>query len=125
MAMNSQLKPLVNIIINNYNYDRFLSQAIDSVLNQTCPRVIVVDDGSTDDSRNVILGHGDRILPILKENGGQFSAFKAAVEQSKGDLLFFLNSDDIFLPNKVEKLVPRLTLLKSNNFLKVPRNSKL
>jgi hypothetical protein len=49
----------------------------------------------------------------------------AAVEQSKGDLLFFLNSDDIFLPNKVEKLVPRLTLLKSNNFLKVPRNSKL
>lgn len=99
--------PLVSILINNYNYDRFLAQAIDSALNQTYPHVevVVVDDGSTDQSRDVILEYGDRIIPVLKENGGQSSAFNAAFEQSNGDLLFFLDSDDVFLPDKVEKLV--------------------
>ena len=64
---------LATIILNNYNYGRFLKDAIDSALNQTYPRteVIVVDDGSTDDSRTIIAGYGSRITPILKETGGR------------------------------------------------------
>lgn len=56
--------PYASIIINNYNYDRFLAEAIDSALNQTYPHieVIVVDDGSTDNSRKIIADYGDRIL---------------------------------------------------------------
>ncbi len=72
-------KPLVSILINNYNYGRFLSKAIDSALNQEYQNieVIVVDDGSTDDSRKIIESYGERIKPVLKENGGQASAFNA------------------------------------------------
>lgn len=99
--------PLVSVLINNYNYDRFLSQAIDSALAQTYPHieVIVVDDGSTDTSQEIIRSYGDRIIPVLKENGGQSSALNAGFEHSKGELLFFLDADDIFLPDKVEKFV--------------------
>jgi glycosyltransferase involved in cell wall biosynthesis len=68
--------PLVSIIINNYNYGRFLPDAIASALRQTYERVevLVVDDGSTDHSREVMTSYGDQIIPILKENGGQASA---------------------------------------------------
>ena len=69
-------KPLVSIIINNDNYDRFLAEAIDSALSQTYPNVevILVDDGSTDRSRDVILCYCDQVTAVFKENGGQASA---------------------------------------------------
>jgi glycosyltransferase involved in cell wall biosynthesis len=59
---------LVSILINNYNYASFLAQAIDSAIAQTyCPiETIVVDDGSTDQSREIIAGYGDKIVPVLK-----------------------------------------------------------
>lgn len=103
--MNHQ--PLVSILINNYNYGRFISKAIDSALNQTYPHieVIVVDDGSTDNSQEVITSYGDQIIPILKENGGQASAINAGFATSKGDIICFLDADDIFVPEKVEKVV--------------------
>ena len=94
--------PLVSILINNYNYGRFLGEAIDSALNQTYPHVevVVVDDGSTDDSRDIIASYGDQINPILKENGGQASAFNVGFAASRGEIICFLDSDDIFLPEK-------------------------
>lgn len=100
-------QPLVSILINNYNYGHFLSAAIDSALNQTYSNleVIVVDDGSTDKSQQVIEAYGDRIVAILKTNGGQASAFNIGFEQSQGDIICFLDSDDIFLANKIEKVV--------------------
>ncbi len=97
-----------NIIINNYNYGRFLAEAIDSALNQTYvnTEVIVVDDGSTDNSGEIIASYNDRIIPVLKENGGQSSAFNAGFSVSRGDIVIFLDSDDVLLRSAVEKAVP-------------------
>lgn len=99
--------PLVSIIINNYNYGRFLREAIESALNQTYPHteVIVVDDGSTDNSRKIIEEYGDRIIPVLKENGGQASAFNAGFTVSRGDIVIFLDADDVLFPDAVRKVV--------------------
>ncbi len=97
----------VSIVINNYNYGRFLPQAIDSALNQTYPHIeiIVVDDGSTDKSREIIISYGDKITPLLKKNGGQASAFNAGFAASRGDIICFLDSDDLYLPEKVTEVV--------------------
>ncbi|BAU42659.1 glycosyltransferase family 2 protein [Leptolyngbya sp. O-77] len=97
----------VSIIINNYNYARFLGQAIDSSLNQTYSEieVIVVDDGSQDGSREIILGYGDRIVPVLKPNGGQASAMNAGFRVSKGEIIVFLDADDYFFPHAVDTIV--------------------
>jgi len=98
---------LVSIIINNYNYDRFLDEAIASALSQTYlqTKVIVVDDGSTDRSREIIASYGDRIIPVFKENGGQASAFNAGFSASQGEIIIFLDSDDVLLPNIVQQVV--------------------
>src|SRR5262249_16939261 len=71
--------PRAGGIADTHNYGRSLPQAIDSALAQTYPRteVIVVDDGSTDGSREIIAAYGDRVRPVLKANGGQASAFNA------------------------------------------------
>jgi glycosyltransferase involved in cell wall biosynthesis len=102
-----QENPLVTILINNYNYGRFLQEAIDSALNQTYSptEVIVVDDGSTDNSREIIASYGNKIIPVLKENGGQASAFNAGFAASRGDIICFLDSDDAFLPEKVAQVI--------------------
>ena len=99
--------PLVSILINNYNYGRFLSEAIESALNQTYPNieVIIVDDGSTDNSREVIKAYGDRIKSILKENGGQASTFNAGFTASNGQIICFLDSDDQFISTKIMSVV--------------------
>ena len=77
--------PLVSILINNYNYGYFLGAAIESALSQTYQNIeiIVVDDGSTDNSREIIAHYGNHIIPILKENGGQASAFNAGFAASR------------------------------------------
>lgn len=103
-------QPFVSILINNHNYGRFLNAAIDSAINQTYPysEVIVVDNGSTDNSHEVIARYGDRILSILKEDGGQASAFNAGFAASRGDIICFLDADDLFLPDKVAQVVDTL-----------------
>ena len=99
--------PLVSILMSSYNYGRFLRDAIDSALAQTYPQieVIVVDDGSTDDSPAIIASYGNRIVPILKFNGGQASAFNAGFAASKGEILCLLDSDDVFAANKIDRVV--------------------
>lgn len=98
---------LVSIIVNNYNYDRFLAEAIDSALNQTYSHteVIVVDDGSSDNSRNIIAGYGDRIVSILQENGKQGKAFNSGFAASRGEIAIFLDSDDFLFSQAVERVV--------------------
>ncbi len=100
-------QPLVSIIITNYNYALYLPQAIDSALAQTYPytEVIVVDDGSNDPSHQVMASYQDRIIPVIKVNGGQGSAFNAGYAASRGDLVTFLDADDVFRPEKIAKVV--------------------
>lgn len=99
--------PFVSIIINNYNYEKFLNYSIESSLNQVYEslEVIVVDDGSTDSSRQIIESYGDRIFPIFQENGKQGSALNAGFANSNGELILFLDADDYLLPHAVETIV--------------------
>lgn len=99
--------PLVSIIITNYNYGQFLQEAIDSALNQTYPHteVIVVDDGSTDNSQDIIKSYGNKLLSVMKANGGQASAFNAGFATSHGDIICFLDSDDTVGSEKVTQIV--------------------
>ncbi len=99
--------PLLSVIVNNYNYDRFLRATIDSALAQTYRNieVIVVDDGSTDRSRDVIESYGRRISSIFKPNGGQGSSFNAGFAASRGDLVMFLDADDQVLPTMATEVV--------------------
>jgi glycosyltransferase involved in cell wall biosynthesis len=94
-----------SIVINNHNYGRFLRDAIDSALSQSYPQteVIVVDDGSTDHSREIIAEYGDRVVPLLKENGGQPSAFNSGFRMSRGDVIVFLDADDLLAASAVEQ----------------------
>jgi glycosyltransferase involved in cell wall biosynthesis len=93
----------VSIIIPSFNYARFLPLAIESVLNQTerC-QVIVVDDGSTDESVSVLESYRARIEVILKENGGHASAVYAGFLRAKGNVIIILDSDDVLYRDCVE-----------------------
>jgi hypothetical protein len=99
-------KPFISIVIDNYNYAAFLAGAIDSALAQDYPyrEVIVVDDGSTDDSVSIIESYADRIQPVLKENGGQASALNAGFERSQGDVVIFLDADDCLMPQAASRV---------------------
>src|SRR5579872_2544425 len=98
---------LFSVIINNYNYGAYVAEAIKSALNQNYKplEVIVVDDGSTDNSREVISSFGDRILAIYQKNGGQNSACNAGWLKAKGNFVLFLDADDVLLPEAAEKCV--------------------
>ena len=104
---DSNKLPLASIIITNYNYEKFLPRAIDSALRQTYPvkEIIVVDDGSTDSSRQIINSYGNKIIPVFKENGGKAAATNTGFFASHGEIIFLLDSDDSFFPHKVETMV--------------------
>ena len=99
-------KHLVSIIINNYNYAVFLRAAIDSALGQSYRpiEVLVVDDGSIDQSRPIIDSYGDRVKPILKKNGGQASALNSGFAHCRGDIVIFLDADDMLLPHIAQRV---------------------
>jgi glycosyltransferase involved in cell wall biosynthesis len=98
---------LVSIVISSFNYARFLSFSIDSALNQTYGNieVIVVDDGSTDASRTVIARYGERIRVVLKPNGGETSACNAGFAVARGDIVLFLDSDDMLEAPAIDRIV--------------------
>lgn len=91
----------VDIVIDNFDYERFLGPAIESALGQTytSTRVTVVDDGSGDGSLAVAHSYGDRIGLIAKANGGQASALNAGAGATHGDLVAFLDADDVLRPD--------------------------
>jgi glycosyltransferase involved in cell wall biosynthesis len=100
-------EPLVSVVISNHNYARFLDTCIDSVLGQTYRNieVILVDDGSTDDSRSVLERYAGRVRAIFQPNGGQAAAMSRGVSESTGDFVSLLDSDDGWEPEKVARVV--------------------
>jgi glycosyltransferase involved in cell wall biosynthesis len=111
--------PRVSIVVNNYNYGRFLPEAIDSALCQEHDdfEVVVVDDGSTDDSARIIARYGRRISAIFKPNGGQASALNAGFAHCRGELVLFLDADDVLLPSaaaRLEEAMSRREIVKAH-----------
>jgi glycosyltransferase involved in cell wall biosynthesis len=100
--------PLVSAIIPTYNRAHFVSEAIDSVLAQTYTNfeIVVVNDGSADDTMHVLQAYGTRIRVVNKPNGGLTSARNRGIVESRGELIAFLDDDDKWLPHKLEKQVP-------------------
>jgi glycosyltransferase involved in cell wall biosynthesis len=98
----------VSILIDNYNYEAYIGQCIESALDQTYPdvEVIVVDDGSRDGSMAIVRRYADRLAAIIeKPNGGQASAYNRSFERSTGDLVIWLDADDFLYPDAVERIV--------------------
>ena len=99
----------LSCLINNYNYGRFVAEAVESALSQSTPfdEVIVVDDGSNDHSLAVLASleqRYPRLKVVRKSNGGQLSAFSAGLAASTGDVLYFLDADDLYEPDYVDCL---------------------
>lgn len=107
--------PKVSIIIATYNYARYLPMAIDSVLKQTFQdfQLIIVNDGSTDDTDGMIRPYleNPKVRYVVQKNQGQAVAFNNGIAQSTGELIAFLDADDIWMPNKLEK---QITCLEKN-----------
>jgi glycosyltransferase involved in cell wall biosynthesis len=93
-----------SVIIPNYNYGHLIAGCIQSVLNQTVSvdEIIVVDDGSTDHSRDIIGSFGSEVISIFQNNQGQAAAISSGFVRATGDIIFLLDSDDFFMPNKIE-----------------------
>lgn len=99
-------KGLVSVIVPNYNYADFIGKTLESVLNQTYTdtEIIVVDDCSTDDSRSIVRSYGEKVrLVEQKENQGVSNARNRGVAESEGEYIAFLDADDIWLPDKIER----------------------
>jgi glycosyltransferase involved in cell wall biosynthesis len=106
--MLERKSPSVSIIITNYNYAQFLGEAIQSALELDWPQVevIVVDDGSTDGSQNVIKSFGSKIKSIcFEDNRGQHIACNVGFQASIGDVIIFLDADDILMPSIISESV--------------------
>jgi glycosyltransferase involved in cell wall biosynthesis len=99
----------ISVIIPTYNYARYLGEAIDSALGQTYPalEVIVVDDGSTDETPAILAGYGDGIRVLRQRNQGVAAARNRGIAAAHGEYLAFLDSDDIWKPRKLELQIAR------------------
>ncbi|MEZ4600996.1 MAG: glycosyltransferase [Syntrophotaleaceae bacterium] len=113
---------LVSILINNHNYGKFIEESINSACNQSYYNIeiVVVDDGSNDNSVETIsrLAKKDnRIKTYFKENGGQLSSFNRGFELAGGDIICFLDSDDAYKLNYIQKLVDLYSERKECDFI--------
>ena len=97
--------PVISILIDTYNHERYIEQAILSVLEQNFPagemEIVVVDDGSTDRTPEIIRKFVPRVRYLRKENGGQASAFNASVPELHGRIVSFLDGDDWWAKEKL------------------------
>ncbi|CAG4894559.1 glycosyltransferase family 2 protein [Paraburkholderia saeva] len=106
------------IVICNYNYAAYLPVAIDSALTQSVgtTRVMVIDDGSTDNSHEIIQQYGDRITAIFQDNRGQVAAYNHALDQIDSTHVIFLDADDLLHPDAVKEV---MAAFGSGDFVKV------
>lgn len=98
--------PEITVLIDTYNYGQYIEEAIESALTQDFPadrlEIIVVDDGSTDDTEQRVKKYENRIQYLSKRNGGQASAFNLGMECARGEIVAFLDADDVWLPGKLK-----------------------
>lgn len=99
------MKPAISVVIPTYNYGRFIREALESVFRQTLKpdQVIVVDDGSSDDTEQLVREFGGKVRYIKQENAGVSAARNRGVREWSGELIAFLDADDIWEPTKLEK----------------------
>jgi len=99
----------VTVLIDTYNHERFIEEAVVSVLEQDFPAVdmeiLVIDDGSTDRTPEIVRKFGPRVRLIRKANGGQASAFNAGIPEARGEIVAFLDGDDWWAPKKLACVV--------------------
>lgn len=102
-------EPQVSVVIDTYNYGRFVEEAIESVLSQDFPagrmEILVVDDGSTDDTAERVKKYGARLQYFQKPNGGQASAFNFALARARGKIIAFLDGDDYWFPDRLRTVI--------------------
>jgi len=103
------MSPRVSVVIDTYNHESFIEQAVVSAIEQDFPaddfEILVVDDGSTDRTAEIVRKFAPRVQLLQKPNGGQASAMNLGFAQAKGDLIAFLDGDDVWLPNKLSRVV--------------------
>jgi hypothetical protein len=105
-------QPRISVVICNYNYERYIGEALDSALAQSYPatEIVVVDDGSTDESLAVIKQYASthsQIRFVSQDNGGQVAAYNTGFTHVQGDVIVFLDSDDLLLPAALEQVACR------------------
>jgi glycosyltransferase involved in cell wall biosynthesis len=107
--------PLVSIVIPVYNGSNYLQCALDSALGQDYDNleVIVVNDGSTDNTEEIAKNYGDKIRYFSKKNGGVSSALNMAIENARGEYISWLSHDDYYLPNKVSRQIEELANIEN------------
>lgn len=115
----SNFHPKVSIIIPVYNGSNYMREAINSALAQTYNNIeiIVVNDGSTDDTNKIAKSYGDKIRYFKKENGGVSSALNVGLREMKGDYFSWLSHDDVYYLDKIEKQVNHLSILQDKDVI--------
>jgi glycosyltransferase involved in cell wall biosynthesis len=113
--------PFVSVLIDTYNHERFIEEAIQSVLSQDFPaagrEIVVVDDGSTDRTPEILGKFASQIRIIRKANGGQASAFNHGIPQCQGEIIAFLDGDDWWAPNKLSAVAEAFTFHPSTGLI--------
>lgn len=103
--------PLISVVIPSYNYARYLGEAIDSALGQTYPNVevVIVDNSSTDNTLEVLRSYGDRVRWFQQPNQGVSGSRNRGIMESRGELIAFMDADDVWLPEKLTRQVELLS----------------
>lgn len=115
--MSKEFHPLVSIVIPVYNGSNYMCEAIDSALAQTYDNIeiIVVNDGSKDNTEEIAKSYGDKIRYFSKGNGGTPTALNMGIENMRGEYFAWLSHDDLYKPNKIQREVEELSKLPDKN----------
>jgi glycosyltransferase involved in cell wall biosynthesis len=111
--MTNSYNPLVSIVIPVYNGENYIQSAIDSALGQNYKNkeIVIVNDGSTDNTDKIIKNYSGKLKYLIKENGGVSTALNLAIQKSCGEYISWLSHDDYYLPNKISKQIKCLDKL--------------
>lgn len=107
IEQQSKQKPLVSIIIPVYNGANYMREAVDSAISQTYENIeiLVINDGSTDNTEEIALSYGNKIRYFYKENGGVSSALNLGIKEMKGEYFSWLSHDDKYTPHKIQNQI--------------------